>query len=371
MKTIGIFTSPQGHESIANAIGEKILRDADDRYQIKVFFHKQLWEKVYKSFYRIAPNALGGPWHMSTKIMDEVDQADKAVRQYFKLHIKKKIYEFMEENKIDLAINTYFVNNPALVDYQEEFGVPFFNIATDPRTIHTMVFSKQAKHNFIFDENINKSYLKKYPTTVSGWFVQKRFEEKYNQETVKKELKIKKGTNFLIASGSDGSSMVLKMLPTIINSPKEANFFIACGSNDSLYKNVVGIKRSIEKLSDSKAKIIPLSFTKDIHKYMQISDMVIGKAGPNTIFESVATETPFFAITHVHGQEDGNLDIIKEHHLGIVEENSKKANQKLMEIIENPEIIDSFKKNVKKMKEYNQKSINILLDEIDEEFSKN
>ena len=48
-----------------------------------------------------------------------------------------------------------------------------------------------------------------------------------------------------------------------------------------------------------------------------------------------------------------------------MEENTKKANQELEKLIKNPEKINSFTKNIKKLKEYNKNSINILLEEID------
>jgi len=45
---------------------------------------------------------------------------------------------------------------------------------------------------------------------------------------------------------------------------------------------------------------------------MAQSDLVAGKAGPNILFEAVAAGKPFLTLTHVHGHESGNLEIIKE-----------------------------------------------------------
>lgn len=370
MKTIGIFTSSQGHESIANAIAEKIKRDAGDKYKVKIIFQEQILGVFYNQIYKFAPKTLGGPFKWSVKIVENIEELDEGFRKYIKIKNKKTVANSIKKNKIDLAVNTYFTFSPALSDYQERFGTPFLNIVPDPRTPHPISLAKKAKNNFAFNKKIQGFDPKKYPIIESGWFVQKRYEENFDKQSLKKKLKADDSLNILIVSGSEGSNTVLKILPTLINCPKKTNFFVACGRNDSLYKNVEGIKKSIETLSDSKANIIPIGFTKNLHQYMQISDLVIGKAGPNTLFESVATETPFFAITHIHGQEDGNLDVIKEYNLGIVEERSKEANTKLMEIIKNPDIIKSFSKDIKKMKEYNKNSINVLLEEIDKELQK-
>ena len=46
------------------------------------------------------------------------------------------------------------------------------------------------------------------------------------------------------------------------------------------------------------------------------SDIVFGKAGPNFLFDSVACQKPFVSMTHIGGQEDGNVELIKKKKLG-------------------------------------------------------
>ncbi len=51
---------------------------------------------------------------------------------------------------------------------------------------------------------------------------------------------------------------------------------------------------------------------------MAASDVVMGKAGPNVLFESVVLGKPFIATTHFPGQERGNLAFIERYGLGYV-----------------------------------------------------
>ena len=364
MKTIGIFTSGYGHESIADAIAEKIEQKAKDRYKIKKYFRKEILGFAYSSLYRFVPQSMGSSFYFSSKFIQKDQNVRKFLENLFIVNDEKKIKDFVTKNKIDLCISTYFGCNPALEKLQKK-GIPLINIVTDPRTAHSLVISKKAKTQMIFDENSCKNYVDKKNMKKSGWFVRSKFEKDYDQQKIREKLKINNHLTFLIVSGSEGSNTILKILPSIINCDQQVNFIIACGKNEFLYNNILGIKQSLHSLSSSKAEIIPLAYTKNLHLYMQAADMVIGKAGPNTLFESIACETAFFAITHIHGQEDGNLEIIKNYKIGIVEENTRKANQELEKLIKNPEKINSFTQNVKKLKEYNQKSINILLEEID------
>ncbi|AKM81023.1 MAG: UDP-N-acetylglucosamine:LPS N-acetylglucosamine transferase [Candidatus Pacebacteria bacterium GW2011_GWF2_38_9] len=364
MKTIGIFTSIYGHESIAKAIAEKIEENAKNKYSIKIFFIKRsALDLTYDYLFKINPTSIGSSFHWSSKITQKDKSARKLADAYFLMNYDKEITDFIKKNKINLCISTYFECNPILEKFQQK-GIPFINIVTDPKTVHSLTISEKADSNFVFDDYLVKQYKNKN-MKKAGWFIRSKFENNYDRKTIRKKLKISNDLTFLIVSGSEGSNAILKILPTIINCEQKVNFIISCGKNKFLYNNMLGIKQSFDKFSSSKAEIIPLYHTSELHLYMQAADLIVGKAGPNTLFESVACEKPFFAITHIHGQEDGNLDIIRDFKIGIVEENAKKANKELAELIENPEKISDFTKNIKKLKAYNQNSINILLKEID------
>ena len=92
---------------------------------------------------------------------------------------------------------------------------------------------------------------------------------------------------------------------------------------------------------------------------------VRAKAGPNSLFESVATKTPYFAISHISGQEDGNLDIIKDYKLGFVEERSAKAVKLLKQTCNNPETLKQFDKSLETLAKYNKNSGKRLIELIE------
>ncbi len=363
MKTIGIFTSGYGHESIAQAIAEKIKQKAGDRYRVKLFFRKEVLDLAYNSLYRFSPSSLGAAFRIISSLTKKDQASRKFIETVFSVGEEKNVREFVKKNKIEMNISTYITFNPILERLQDK-DIPFINVITDPRTTLNLGVSEKNDLDLVFDKHVVDHYKNKN-MKISGWFVRNKFEENYKKKTIREKLKISDDLTILIASGSEGSNTILKILPSIINCNKKVNFIIACGNNKFLYGNVIGIKQSLENISSSKASIIPLGFTKNLQVYMQAADLVVGKAGPNTIFESVACETAFFAITHIHGQEDGNLEIIKDYKIGFVEEDTKKANKKLTNLIEHPEKIAAFTENIKALKKYNQNSINILLKEID------
>ncbi|MBO0781548.1 MAG: hypothetical protein J2P37_22230, partial [Ktedonobacteraceae bacterium] len=52
--------------------------------------------------------------------------------------------------------------------------------------------------------------------------------------------------------------------------------------------------------------------------FMAAADVVMGKAGPNMLFESVTLGRPFIATAYIPGQEHANLEFIRRHGLGWV-----------------------------------------------------
>jgi len=88
---------------------------------------------------------------------------------------------------------------------------------------------------------------------------------------------------------------------------------------------------------------------------LQASDIVFGKAGPNFMFDVVASRKPIVAITHIGGQEDGNVEIIKKKKLGWVKEKPGEAASFLLEYLEKPKYYEKlYLKDISKEAKNNQ-----------------
>ena len=167
----------------------------------------------------------------------------------------------------------------------------------------------------------------------------------------------------LVVAGSEGTATILKILPAFINCNRRVEVIVACGTSKKLASTITTLAKVIH-LSNPRemVKVSALGFTKEIYLYLQAADLVLGKAGPNLLFEATATKTPFMAITHISGQEDGNLDIIKEYKLGWVEEEPVKAIRLLKKILDKPEMLDRFNPHLEKLAAHNKGAKKILAD---------
>lgn len=349
-KKVVIFTAPEGHLSIAQAAQQAL----EKKYETHLYFERDPLFNLYVPWIQYFPSLHRIPFKLST-----YKQAKKILSETFKVRYQNKVQAAYTKYAPDVCISTYFMFNSSLELLKKNTVTHFVNILPDPKTINPLYVSEIADNNLFFDQaaiaSVN-SLTEEYPVKMmpSGWFVRDQFEKKYNQQNVRKKLALAAQTfTLLVASGSEGTAMVMKILPMILTIPTKIQVVIACGNNTALRRGVKLLQQLAKKTNNS-SKIIPLGFSENMEEYMQAADIVVGKAGPNTLFETVATRTPFFAITHIAGQEDGNLDIIRDYNLGYVEENPLKAQKLLSDIIENPEQLKKFDVDLKKMAEYNR-----------------
>ena len=111
-----------------------------------------------------------------------------------------------------------------------------------------------------------------------------------------------------------------------------------------------------KKVNNDILDTLVVGFTDEMDKYIGASDVVVGKAGPNLIFEAVAMEKPFIAITHISGQEDGNLELIEKYGIGWVAEDLGRLAPLLKQVIKDPGFIEDKKEKVKVLAKKNRQA---------------
>ena len=357
---ITIFTADTGHTSIAQAL-EATLQD---RYQVNLANVSMPGFSLYYPFYRYFPQLSQIGFKAAQR-----KSVYKALHQVMGDSYRLKITEFFARHRPNLVMSTYHIANPTIEHLTQNSHIPFINILPDPRTINAFLPSPQAL-NCVFDQQVMKHcrddlHIPAAKLLVTGWFVRPNYQPA-NRSQVRQALRLPVNQlTFLVAAGSEGTNLVLKIIPTFLQSNPPLTVVVSCGHNRQIFSTIKQIDRANRIFHpNSRLKLIPLAFTDKLYRYLQAADLTIGKAGPNLLFESVAVETPFFAITHVSGQEDGNLDIIREYRLGLVEENTLKANRLLNRLIHHPDQLAEFIPHLKHLAARNSRAPALLHREV-------
>ncbi len=339
-----------GHFSLAEAIEESF---SSHGWKTKIHFSKfSEATLIYKPIYQLLPS-LQKPFFKASqspklrKIFDQFYSNSKRKRE-----IEKEIKLF----KPDLIISTYFLYSYALGKLKEKYQHKYFNLIANPKTYSPIEVDSKADTNLIYDKQaISKAAKWGFDSNMFspiGWPTRKQF---FTKSKSKKD----KSLTILFCGGSWGTNSTIKFLPCFLKTDQNIKLILVSGSNKFLFKTFSFFKKGVENNIFSpkgNLNIDVYQFTKQIYKLISKADLVIGKAGPNLIFESVAGQKPFVAVSHINGQEDGNLDLIREKKLGWVANTPKKLTLLLKSIADNPKIIEKYQTNIRKERQSNQES---------------
>src|SRR5260221_7446177 len=124
--TVGLLTSIEGHQSIAEAIQQSL----EDEFTVKTYLERDDIFDLYIPFYKFFPSFFAIPFHLAKQ-----KQISKILIQYFKRKYQGKLRYFYHKHTPSIFINTYFMYNPSLQALADKHSIPFINVITDPRTI--------------------------------------------------------------------------------------------------------------------------------------------------------------------------------------------------------------------------------------------
>jgi len=367
MKKILIFTSKDGHFSISEA--SKDYLQSKNKIKASLVIPKE-GARLYTYIYQYFPYLFKIPYKLGEK-----ERVFKTTYVLFQRWLENRVKREVKSFAPDLIISTYLLANPAIekvLDYQKS-SIPFINVIANPWSIHRLELSPHAISHLAYDQKtINIVQKKKMPTTnivPTGWLTRKSFYQKHDKSKTLKHFGFNEKTlTFLICGGSEGTNSIVKILPALLLTQIPLQVIEVCGNKKDLYKRLKTLNNAYQKFCQSNRKIINkikinkntklklLRFEKNLASLIQASDLVIGKAGPNLLFETIACQKPFMAISHISGQEDGNLEIIEKKGLGFVEESPIKAIKLLQKIIQNPQILKNLKNNIEKEFHYNKQA---------------
>jgi processive 1,2-diacylglycerol beta-glucosyltransferase len=362
---------PWGHRSIAKAIFNYLKKyEKENDYEVvyaEVKAETGIGDDLYTFAYRYLP--VSNRW--ASKVFD-IKFARDLMRKSTIFNLPRLKKEFNKINP-DLIISAYFIHSHSLADWRKEAKKDFklWTVVADPWTINPISFVKGCDLSIVYDEIAEKlasKYdIKKDEILKTGWWVRPEMYEKIDKKKVKEKLGIKDDRPVIfVGGGSLGMSALPKLLPTLIFLKTKVTFIINTGNDKFAYNLVERYSKILTKLRKDDVVIIKnMGWIDNMAEVLGVSDIVFGKAGPNFLFDSVACRKPFVAITHIGGQEDGNIDLIKKKKLGWIKEKSDELVKFLNQYLEDPKSFEGkFKEEIEKEALNNEKSLKMILERV-------
>jgi processive 1,2-diacylglycerol beta-glucosyltransferase len=124
-----------------------------------------------------------------------------------------------------------------------------------------------------------------------------------DREALRKKLDVDpSGPVVLLSAGTFGMESSIVAIRALMHMEEPAQIVALCGRNEDLLTEVMHATEA----APAHLKFRALPYTADMHEWMAISDLFIGKPGGLTISEAMASALPMILLNPIPGQEEIN-----------------------------------------------------------------
>ncbi|HEX7735826.1 MAG TPA: glycosyltransferase [Ktedonobacteraceae bacterium] len=296
--------------------------------------------RFFHLHYRLVSRYALGLWAAEFQFFDTPKRARLAHRVFTRL-VRGQLNELLDRVQPDLIVTTYpFLTWEAMRVLEERpTRVPMALFFSDANGVHAAWLSERnaaasfAPTSETYEQALATGFAPERLHLV-GWPVRAQFLDAHQtmQETraaqlTRLGLDPERFTVFL-QGGGEGAARVGRTIEHILGPAdftNEIQIILATGTN-----------RALQERYQHTPHLAVLPFTREIAPVMAAADIIMGKAGPNMLFESVTLGKPFIATAYIPGQEEANLAFIQRHGLGHVAIQPEEQRQILSSLIHEP-----------------------------------
>lgn len=343
-----IFTSRTGggHISLAEALRDRL----EGEYTIEMLDPQPSLVHLH---YRVVSRHALWLWSAEFRLSDTPARSKLAHRVYTLL-LARHVKEALRRSEPDIVLTTYPFLTCEVKQAMHQLGrqAPFAMLLADPNGVHQSWLTERecsaifAPTRETFRQSLEIGF-REDQVVLTGWPVRGQFYRTLPppDETLS-ALGLQPGRfTVFLQGGGEGAARFIKTVETLRALPG-IQLIVAAGTNKELLRRSSGLK-----------DVYVLPFTKDIARYISAADVVMGKAGPNMLFEAVTLGKPFIATTFIPGQEQANLAFIRRHGLGWVALSGASQRLLLSRLAENPTMLEAMRASVARYRDWNNAAV--------------
>jgi processive 1,2-diacylglycerol beta-glucosyltransferase len=270
----------------------------------------ELYAELYKQMVSKTPS-LWGWWY------DKSDTPWKG--EHFRVAMERSqmqpLIECLRADEPDITICTHFLASD-IVSYmlqKKQIETRHAVVVTDLH-VHAMWLCHQFERYFVPTDE-SSYYLRQigFPEdriSVTGIPIHPAFSLPMNREALRKKYDIAPSLPVvLLSAGTFGMESSIVAIRALMHMQLPAQIVALCGKNDDLLSEVV----RVTKTAPAHLKFRALPYTTEMHEWMAISDLFIGKPGGLTLSEAMASALPMILLNPIPGQEEINaLSILEQ-----------------------------------------------------------
>ncbi len=303
-----------GHYHAARSI-EKALADLDPETETRLvnafsYTNPVLGKIITKTYLEVIKKKplFWGDIYDNPEVLERV----KKVRQIFYNQNMPKIEKLIKSYAPDVVYCTQAYPCGMIADYKKAFNsdVPLVGVLTDhaPHSywlfdeVNFYVTPSVDSAEILISKGVPKEKMKVYGIPIDG-----KFEKEWDKEEVRRKYGfVDSRPTVLIMGGTQGLGAIANIVDMLVSdNTHDYQLLVVTGKNKRLYRK---LRRKYKHMKDSPVRLFP--YVENIEELMDVSDIVITKAGGITTAEALAKRLPLLIIDPIPGQERMNADYL-------------------------------------------------------------
>lgn len=341
-----------GHKSLAQATIQALDQYCPGAFSYSIF---DPFPEITASAYKRLSVQLQKLWKFSYDATNS-PQISSFVHNLNSITTSEKLTNYFKKYRPQIVITNNGLVTTEMQLALQKSGVKAKTVVlfADPFTPHELWFSYKNADLYLcptdqvaqiaVSRSLPPNRIKTIGWLTKGEFLPGPMDKKLARETL--GLEPNKFICFVGGAGQGGGK-IYDICTALLDHPrllKTTQVIVNPGANPGLTHKLMQLAQFLPQFF----YIIPIAH--NMRTLLSASDLVVGKAGPNFLFESIHTLRPFLATGCLPGQEEGNLDFIRDSHIGWVEENPQKAAAIIEKLSQNPSSLSQLIGNIQLVK---------------------
>jgi 1,2-diacylglycerol 3-beta-galactosyltransferase len=331
-----------GHRASAQAVKAEMARLYGAKASVEivdVFVEMARWPfDRFPDWYPTCVSLNGIAWGVGFHLSNGV-RVFKAMSKLFWPYARTPFCDVLRRHRADVIVSFHPIPNSALFLAMLSMGweVPVAFVAVDLVTAHAGWFVPGADTYLVPTPGAKERAVRwgNAPESVhvTGMPIRRPFLASVALSRSEARAAVglpDDGPVVLIVGGGEGMGPLAQVVRAIANQRPSAHIVVITGRNAALYQDL-----------SSDPFPIPVQvegFVDNMDVWMRAADVLVTKAGPNTLAEAFIAGLPLVLYTALPGQEEGNVDLVVRHGAGVWAPLPRQCARAVVQLLEDLEL---------------------------------
>jgi UDP-N-acetylglucosamine:LPS N-acetylglucosamine transferase len=277
----------------------------------------------------------------------------KIIDRILGITILPRFVQYLEREKPDLVVSTYFTFTHYLELLKTVGQLDAITVVLNPEPFDShyiwfsptfdwsLVFSRKSREE-IAEKGISASRLREFQFPIKPSFARR----KESKPTLRRKLALEtKPFTALFFFGAEGVGPVKKYMAMLIERKLSLQVVVVCGRN-------VRLRKDLEALAagpTGPVRIAVRGYMNNLADYIAAADVVVGKSGPNQVFETLVQGRPLIISSFLANEKETTNWVISNR-VGWLTRTPSQLAMRLAKLADRPDILAEYQRNINKLK---------------------